>query len=1217
MSILKNLNSRYLLLASSLLLLLIISAFAAFKYYIPAEIRKHLFLLAESNDIALDLERLTYNPFEGLVIRGIEVKDLSEKNVFELDISKVKITPRIIPYLLRRDLIIDNLELTNTDLSVKEEIRDYISDTRKRIEEIDRELISDRTALTVNNIDIRNMQLRYRDETSITIKNLHTKIEKRDQETQITIDGSFGNEMVFELDIKLSDILDDGSVIMNLSNIKPGRYLLNDLSMQTLSLHFNGSFKQEEHPAFWGEMRIFESDTRNSADILEMNFGAYYNEATEYIRIEYLRMLAQDSTINSEGYIHEVGANPSIILDGYSDEIEITSLGHWLPYPENHIISGHITSAIFSVNGKPLDRELTIRSEFDIKDLSYKNLQRDIEVIGIEGGFAVQADIYGNEYKLGSRYDGVVSAEFARYKNLELKTITSTGSVIVSDGSTFIEMNDISAGWIDGKLNGAFSAMLSEGALELTSDIKGSGLDIGIIGDLTGYPVAGRPVDIEASVRVDNESLESDFTLKADELSYNFEDSSIGTSYIRTSTPLKLKLLINDNKMQFLSIDGKDIELDSFYYGDFRSDSNVTITSAAFNFRDSSHWSLDLSAAGEKAQYSHNYSIDSGFLLNLIIDSKDYYTISGKINSLEASFEDITLRNLETDFSYTDNLLDLENTTFISDNYGSFKVSDMQVRFSESENDPHTVRFRNGEHEYSDGINTYGITGNMLIEREQNIIKGTLNADKLNIHGVEITVIRTDFEYSDEKLVLNELNARKYGGIIKAKGFMDTPDGNEERKFHLELALGEMADIHFAQFMEIDQISLNLNGTLNRGLIKDAYGSLMFENLSLTGETGQAYLEGYSDIKISSETISFTDGFIKDRRGNVIKIEGEVYNLFDENRGSTFTISETPVSYLADILSPLLPEDLASGEYSGTVSLVLNTYNLFETLSNWRGSLVINDAGFSGQLSETIFELRGVEGVITIKDQSKHDNILHEIMGTELVVSKEMYKEYRDLIRDIDVKVNGDHLSIDHLRFGFLTMNEIDCIFEIDKEKINLIHFHTRLYGGDLYGNGILGFWEEDKNYSVSLIFDDLSLMQLTESIPSFENYITGIVYGLLWFTLDDSYWTIDGPFTFWTKDSRDERRTIGRALLEKIGAKGRFFTRSSRRYDKGIISGYIKDGFMTFRELEISNTFLFYRDLLIQVDPVMNTISVKHLLSVIRELARRTGEGDIRIEFE
>jgi hypothetical protein len=90
----------------------------------------------------------------------------------------------------------------------------------------------------------------------------------------------------------------------------------------------------------------------------------------------------------------------------------------------------------------------------------------------------------------------------------------------------------------------------------------------------------------------------------------------------------------------------------------------------------------------------------------------------------------------------------------------------------------------------------------------------------------------------------------------------------------------------------------------------------------------------------------------------------------------------------------------------------------------------------------------------------------------------------------------------------------------------------------------------------------------------------------------------------------------LGKAFLEKLGAKSRFFVGSSRGYDSGEISGYIKDGVLTFSEFNISNSVLGYRNLSIQVDPRRNTISLAHLLSVIREISKRASEGHLQIDL-
>jgi hypothetical protein len=98
---------------------------------------------------------------------------------------------------------------------------------------------------------------------------------------------------------------------------------------------------------------------------------------------------------------------------------------------------------------------------------------------------------------------------------------------------------------------------------------------------------------------------------------------------------------------------------------------------------------------------------------------------------------------------------------------------------------------------------------------------------------------------------------------------------------------------------------------------------------------------------------------------------------------------------------------------------------------------------------------------------------------------------------------------------------------------------------------------------------------------------------------------------------SAKEPRSIGKALLDQLGAKERLILGSSRSYDNGEISGYISDGVITFRKFNISNSVLGIKNLSIQADPVKNSISIAHLVSVIREIARRSQSGGPTIETQ
>ena len=109
----------------------------------------------------------------------------------------------------------------------------------------------------------------------------------------------------------------------------------------------------------------------------------------------------------------------------------------------------------------------------------------------------------------------------------------------------------------------------------------------------------------------------------------------------------------------------------------------------------------------------------------------------------------------------------------------------------------------------------------------------------------------------------------------------------------------------------------------------------------------------------------------------------------------------------------------------------------------------------------------------------------------------------------------------------------------------------------------------------------------------------------------------LDGLFNFWTFSSKKEDRVVGKAFLQRLGAKERFLLGSSKNYDKGVLNGYINNGVITFNELELSNRIFGIRDLNIKVNKRRNSISVTHLLSVIRETARRANAGSLDLQYQ
>ncbi len=283
----------------------------------------------------------------------------------------------------------------------------------------------------------------------------------------------------------------------------------------------------------------------------------------------------------------------------------------------------------------------------------------------------------------------------------------------------------------------------------------------------------------------------------------------------------------------------------------------------------------------------------------------------------------------------------------------------------------------------------------------------------------------------------------------------------------------------------------------------------------------------------------------------------------------------------------------------------------------WNGKIKIRNSTISAFINNADVLVEDVEGSITIREIDGVKNRLVALLGKDLTINRQVFKKYLAEIKEEADTEARDYIKIGKLQYGFFEMDKIEAKFEMDNDELNLIYMRSDLYKGNLYASGLLNYGDSEELYNINLLFSELSLKSISDSLPSMQGYITGLIDGLIWFSGGNSYTSINGPFSFWARDGKDEKRTIGRALLEKIGATGRFFTGSSRRYDKGEIAGYIKDGFITFKKFIISNKILGYTDLKIKADERQNSITIKHLLSVIRELARRASRGDIEIDFE
>ncbi|MEW6110117.1 MAG: AsmA family protein [Nitrospirota bacterium] len=198
-------------------------------------------------------------------------------------------------------------------------------------------------------------------------------------------------------------------------------------------------------------------------------------------------------------------------------------------------------------------------------------------------------------------------------------------------------------------------------------------------------------------------------------------------------------------------------------------------------------------------------------------------------------------------------------------------------------------------------------------------------------------------------------------------------------------------------------------------------------------------------------------------------------------------------------------------------------------------------------------------------------------------------------------------ITIGSLNYGFKLMEDINIWLKQEGSFLNISRFSANIFGGRLNGSAVIDI-SDGLNYRAGILLEGLSLTELCDGIEPIKGYITGRVDGIA--TLKGSGSGLSGLIgkaDFWTYSAGREKTKISREFLEKIGGPSVKAYLGDRRFDRGIMSLYLQNGFVVFKELEISNrNFLGIQDLSVKVAPFNNRISIDHLMWTITEAAQR-----------
>ena len=336
------------------------------------------------------------------------------------------------------------------------------------------------------------------------------------------------------------------------------------------------------------------------------------------------------------------------------------------------------------------------------------------------------------------------------------------------------------------------------------------------------------------------------------------------------------------------------------------------------------------------------------------------------------------------------------------------------------------------------------------------------------------------------------------------------------------------------------------------------------------------------------------------------KFSGTAKNFMGAQRaaGVGVRLDNTPLTELRNSFWDTFPDSLLYAGMEGSISSDIRAdYDNKKFVL--AGDLKLKDIVITGENGE--YSAGPVNGVIPLSYG------VSEGKGKTVDIPFFEQAEFEDARRYYSGKFRGDgynRITIGSLQYGFRFMDDINIWVRLEPGVLNVGRFSANIFGGTLKGSAAADV-SNGFQYSAGMVLEGLSLTRLCDDIAPIKGYISGKVDGVGTFKGSGfALPQIIGKADFWAYRTKDEKTRISREFLQKIGGPSVRAYLGDRSFNKGVLSLYIQNGFLIFRELEIANRNLFgIQDLSVKVAPLNNRIAIDHLMWTIVEAANRAKE--------
>ncbi|GAB4483221.1 MAG: hypothetical protein OHK006_03530 [Thermodesulfovibrionales bacterium] len=409
------------------------------------------------------------------------------------------------------------------------------------------------------------------------------------------------------------------------------------------------------------------------------------------------------------------------------------------------------------------------------------------------------------------------------------------------------------------------------------------------------------------------------------------------------------------------------------------------------------------------------------------------------------------------------------------------------------------------------------------------------------------------------------------------------------------------------------QAPYRLSGTISRfsflGTVEgpdsvQGKGELTAERFGLAGSSGRVFVR---DIGLQADAV-FAGSELKFRaetRAQNVRLTADGtmnrFSVADRSGTARIILQEAGAQDLRTAFWDIFPDRLLYAGLDGMIAAEVGVvYDREEIRAD--GNLVIRDLMVEGENGE--FTLGPVNGTVPLVYRSMHAaQDMAQLQGFD----RESFGQTLRRFSAASGPAGKPSLTIATFRYGFRLVDDIGIWLRPENGLLNVDRFSATIFGGKAVGIARIALSEQPE-YRIGFIVDNLSLMSLCDEVAPIRGYLSGRISGIgLLRGSGVGLSRLTGRTDFWTHETKEEKTRISREFLEKVGGPSVRAYLGERPFNRGVMSLYIQDGFLTFRELEISNrNLLGVQDLSVKVAPLSNRISIDHLLWTIVQAAER-----------